>query len=246
MSAAEPELDPSDAPSAAELTALEATIVAATQKADDVPVDLSEKRENKSMAEFMSNLASMPNAGEGVVAEADQDDYDPAESTQNTQLPYLLGGAEEAAVFDEMMAQAAGTPMAAADSFWALACLRARKYDTNRALALLETYLQWRQEFKVDELGHGSHPRVQAWGKLQQVRVAGNRDLAGRWLLTVTLRNSRPAEMSPEEVMRGIHCLLENLLRKHPEAQARGISLIMDLRGVQFANLDSRVCPLSA
>ena len=71
--------------------------------------------------------------------------------------------------------------------------------------------------------------------------AAGNRDKAGRWLFTVALRNARPAEVSPEEVMRGFHCVLEDLLRKHPEAQARGISLVVDLRDVGFANMDARI-----
>ena len=41
--------------------------------------------------------------------------------------------------------------------------------------------------------------------------------------------------------MRGFHCVLEDLLRKHPEAQARGISLVVDLRDVGFANMDARI-----
>ena len=172
MSTAEPEPEPlAPEPSESEVAALAAAVAAASAKHDDEPVDLSEKRENKSMSEFMSSLASMPKGDEGVVKEAEQDEFDPAEEVQNTELKYALGGPEETAVFDEMMALAAGTPMENADRFWALASLRARKYNKERALALLESYLAWRQEFKVDELGHGSHPRVQAWGRLQVMRM---------------------------------------------------------------------------
>eukprot|EP01043_Picozoa_sp_COSAG02_P085882 COSAG02_NODE_23449_length_718_cov_1.368336_1_plen_212_part_00 len=41
--------------------------------------------------------------------------------------------------------------------------------------------------------------------------------------------------------MRGIHLIFETLFRAYPDAQARGITLVGDLRDVAFANMDPRV-----
>lgn len=201
--------------------------------------DMSTTRTHSGLASIISELKTAPDAAHDV--DDDEDEDDPTMALQDTEIRVPLGSDEEKELLARMRVHLAGSGLEGTEEFWLLACLRARKFDPESAATRMQRYMAWRAEYRIDELGQPSNERMQAWLKLQMARWTGGRDQAGRFLIHVTMRNTRPDEFSAEDVMRGIHMIFETLLRAYPDAQARGIALVGDLRDVAFANLDPRV-----
>eukprot|EP00730_Choanoeca_flexa_P016984 TRINITY_DN8119_c0_g1_i2.p1 TRINITY_DN8119_c0_g1~~TRINITY_DN8119_c0_g1_i2.p1 ORF type:complete len:323 (+),score=53.23 TRINITY_DN8119_c0_g1_i2:222-1190(+) len=125
--------------------------------------------------------------------------------------------------------------------FWRLACLRARKYDIDRTLILIKNYVAWREEFRIDDDDIRSDKKLAALVERGIHCVHGNRDKMGRYVVTARLARADPAQYPADVVIRGIHVVLESLLIKHPDAQARGIVMVGDMRGVNRSHADPRV-----
>jgi len=69
--------------------------------------------------------------------------------------------------------------------------------------------------------------------------------MVARHVLTIRMCRSDPVEYPADYAIRGAHVVLESLLIQHPEAQARGIVMVIDLTDVSRANADPRVCCLA-
>ena len=199
--------------------------------------------ETRACCSGLASILSELKTGPETAHEDDDDEaeYDPTMALQDTEIRVTFGSDEEKELLARMRAELAGSGVEDSDEFWLLACLRARKFDPASAATRMQKYMTWRREYRIDELGQPSNDRMQAWLRLEMARWTGGKDQAGRYIVQMTMRNTRPDEFSAEEVMRGIHLLFETLLRAYPDAQARGISLVGDLRDVAFSNLDPRV-----
>jgi hypothetical protein len=128
-----------------------------------------------------------------------------------------------------------------ASPFWRLAALRARKYNIPRALEVLGSYLEWRKEYKIDEVTFDSTPQLLEVLDQEAVYSAGNRDRGGRYIITIRLARTNPGQHPVSHAIRVTHANVEYILRRFPDAQARGICVVNDMRGASFSNLDSRI-----
>lgn len=203
--------------------------------------DTSTTRQHSGLASIISELKDAPAA---TPDDDDEGEYDPSMAVQDTEIRVPLGSDEEKKLVAQMRVHLADTGLEDSktqDEFWLLASLRARKFDPQSAATRFQKYIQWRTEYRIDELGQPSNERMQAWLRLQVARWNGGKDRVGRYLVQMTMRNTRPDLFSAEDTMRGIHLVLETLLRAYPDAQARGVALVADLRDVAFKNLDPRV-----
>lgn len=201
--------------------------------------DMASKRTHSGLSSIIAELREAP---EHEVEDDGEGDYDPTLALQDTEIRVPLGSDEEKQLLAKMREHLAGTGLESTeDEFWLLAHLRARKFDPQSAATRLQKYMAWREEYRIDELGGASNERMQAWLGLEFARWTGGQDQAGRYLVQMTMRNARPDEFSAEDAVRGLHLIFETLLRAYPEAQARGIAMVADMRDVAFANLDPRV-----
>ena len=194
------------------------------------PSDFAERRPATGLKSLIADFSEAP------VAPTDgdeQDEFDESLATQDTELKVELGSEEEDRLLGVAREKLNGTEHEGKiDDFWLRACLRARKFNPDRAANLYTTYMAWRTEFQIDTLGSASHERVQGWLSLGMVRATGGRDKAGRYIIQGTMRNARPDLYAAEEVMRGVHAVIEGLLRERPDAQAVGVTMVMDMGGV--------------
>lgn len=166
--------------------------------------------------------------------------FSPYLQDNTTSLIYQLDSPEEKAKLKELDEAGAGLDFyQQASEFWRLAALRARKYNIERTLEVLQRYLAWRKEFGIDQCMED--PKYLELLKRNVLIAAGNKDNEGRYIITVKLVRTDPAKFEPSYAVRTIHAAVESVLRRYPEAQARGIAMINDMTGASFSNLDSRV-----
>jgi hypothetical protein len=214
---------------------------AADAALDALPDSGEHRAEKSGLRAMIKEMGTRPDN----IAEYDDeaDVLDPALAEQDTAIRVPLGSPQEKELLDEMRGHLAGTGLEdpQADQFWLLACLRARKFDAERGATLFKRYMAWRVEFQVDELGHPSHPRMQEFFRLKVTRFTGGRDKVGRLIIQGTARNQRPDIFQPDDVLRGMHAILEAALRAHPDAQARGISMVYDVGGAGLSNMDPKL-----
>jgi hypothetical protein len=164
------------------------------------------------------------------VAEADiNPDFDP--------LIYDYGSDEEKAAFAELQKQgAAQETFQRCKPFWQLACLRARKYRVDRALKLIDNYMNWRESHHVESKTVANDKDFDACLHDGVVAAEGNMDRHGRYIVATRIRRASPRErFTIEDKLRATHAVLEQLLIKHPIAQARGVVMIVDFSDIDKA-----------
>ena len=128
--------------------------------------------------------------------------------------------------------------------FWALCCLRARKYNVPRAVLQLRRYLHWRQSLGLGLADLPPRARARLRGTLAGGAfrwIEGARDVAGRAVLHIRLRLHDPSRHAALDVLRALHFLFERALRASADTQRLGVLLIHDIGGAGIANLDPRM-----
>lgn len=164
----------------------------------------------------------------------------------NPSVPFLLSSKEEErllAQVTELAKQSDNTDVSNASSFFILACLRTRKGDPGRAIALLANYLQWRRR-----VGYYRHVRACADSSLSStvldilnsklLTVAGNTSRDGRPVFTCRYRYLNPRKYSADDTARALGVVFEYLLRRYPTAQTHGIVVVDDAAGFSISNMD--------
>lgn len=164
----------------------------------------------------------------------------------NVSVPFVLSSKEEEVLLDQVTSlakQSTNPDVSTADSFFLLACLRVRKGDPERALALLANYLQWRRRVNyyryVRECADPATPSiVKEILDSKLLIVAGNTSRDGRPVVTFRYKYLDPRKFSAEHTARALAIVFEYLLRKCPTAQTHGIVVVDDAAGCSLANLD--------
>lgn len=164
----------------------------------------------------------------------------------NASAPFLLNSTEEKQLLDQvtkLARQSSDADVSNADPFFLLACLRVRKGDPKRAIALLANYLQWRRQ--VDYYHHlraCADPSTQSTVieilKSKLLIVAGNTSRDGRPVVTFRYRFLHPHIHSAEHTARVLGIVIEYTLRRYPAAQTHGIVIVDDAAGCSLSNLD--------
>ena len=94
---------------------------------------------------------------------------------------FLLGSPEELACVAELEQRVASDDECQQlKPFWRLACLRARKYDIDRAMELIRNYTAWRQRFRVEDESMLKDAKLLAFVERGVQCTHGNRDKDGR------------------------------------------------------------------
>jgi hypothetical protein len=97
-------------------------------------------------------------------------------------LLYALGSPEEEACVAELETKIAQDEQCQQlKPFWRLACLRARKYDIERAIELIQNYAAWRQRFRVEDESVEKDPKLMAFVERGVQCTHGNYDKDGRY-----------------------------------------------------------------
>ena len=122
-----------------------------------------------------------------------------------------------------------------------MACLRARKYNVERAYELIINYIKWRESFGIDTTTVDNDSEYRALVERGVVEACGNVDKQGRYVLTVRQSRTDPGRWSPRYAVLATHAALESLLVRFPESQAQGVAFVNDMSGIKMANMDSRV-----
>eukprot|EP00123_Amoebidium_parasiticum_P019920 comp36857_c0_seq1/m.47333 comp36857_c0_seq1/g.47333 ORF comp36857_c0_seq1/g.47333 comp36857_c0_seq1/m.47333 type:complete len:321 (-) comp36857_c0_seq1:72-1034(-) len=168
--------------------------------------------------------------------------HDLAEHIGDGSLAMELGSVEERALLAELQERGGDAwYMKEAGETWQLACLRARKYIVERALVLVENYMTWRKTFQVDTITPATSESLLSQLRAGIIRAPGTRDKLGRTCLVVDLSKHDPHKWNALETVRDIHCVFERVLLDNPEAQARGIVIVLIGTNIRFGNLDTRV-----
>eukprot|EP00177_Eucheuma_denticulatum_P003318 GFKZ01005994.1.p1 GENE.GFKZ01005994.1~~GFKZ01005994.1.p1 ORF type:complete len:316 (+),score=43.96 GFKZ01005994.1:666-1613(+) len=165
-------------------------------------------------------------------------------STSDLSTPFVRSAEEEGGLVDalrEAAREQGNEVVARADAFWLVACIRARKGDVGRAMALADNYLKWRLGLGADSKDLAQSQQLRAQLERRLVFVPGHVDRDGRPVLNVRLRYQDPSKFSAMDTARTLSFVVEWLLRKYPAAQTHGIVIVNDLRGVTLRNLDLRL-----
>jgi hypothetical protein len=163
-----------------------------------------------------------------------------------------------------MVQQSAGpslrsrAPLVAGElEFWALAALRARRFRLLRARQLLLSYcgepalqahlaLLSPGPFVVEREAQ-QRERVRALLRRGVVSLVGDaRCKQGRGLLLVQQRHHEPRHFAATDVLAAIHLLVVHAVRRSPELQTLGFTIINDMTGVGLRNFDLNVPKLLA
>eukprot|EP00730_Choanoeca_flexa_P011355 TRINITY_DN24751_c0_g1_i1.p1 TRINITY_DN24751_c0_g1~~TRINITY_DN24751_c0_g1_i1.p1 ORF type:complete len:356 (+),score=79.23 TRINITY_DN24751_c0_g1_i1:192-1259(+) len=153
-----------------------------------------------------------------------------------------FGSLEERALYEELQAKGKGHAIfERAGPFWQMACLRAKKYNIERAYELIINYFKWRESFGVDTTTVDNDSEYRALVERGVVEACGNVDKQGRYVLTVRQSRTDPGRWSPRYAVLATHAALESLLVRFPQSQAHGVSFVNDMSGIKMANMDSRV-----
>ncbi|EDQ91069.1 uncharacterized protein MONBRDRAFT_36405 [Monosiga brevicollis MX1] len=167
-------------------------------------------------------------------------DYDLDVDDADTSIE--IGSAQEMELFDRLVVRGRGnSTFERAGPFWQMACLRARKYNVERAYVLVTNYIKWRDEFGVNRTTVDNDSEYRALVERGVVEACGNRDQDGHYVLTVRQCRTDPGRWSPRYAVLAAHVAIESLLVRFPEAQAKGVAFVNDMSGISMRNMDSRV-----
>eukprot|EP00741_Cyanophora_paradoxa_P020018 tig00021181_g19320.t1 len=127
-----------------------------------------------------------------------------------------------------------------------LRCLRARKYDVDRATQLFENLARWLHEM-------GAPSGAPCWDlfsaralephlRLQFARLTGARDREGRPILNLDNGKNSPhlSVSQPKDYIRVLYYLVDVALRS-PEAQGKGVVVLHDMSDLTLSKLDPRL-----
>lgn len=204
-------------------------------------LDVSKLSQTTDGAATPSNIVS---AIRGISKDDPSSDGRATVSKADLSAPFIRTPAEEDALVSSLRdaALAAGNgPVAHADPFWLLACVRARKGDVERALALADNYFKWRASINSDEMNVAKSEKMNAQLDRCIIFVSGNTDRDGRPILNLRLRNQDPRMFAAVDTTRMLSFVLEWTLRTFPAAQTHGVVIVNDLTDVSFKNLDIRI-----
>lgn len=123
--------------------------------------------------------------------------------------------------------------------FWALACLRCRRYRIGRALDLLRSYSNLRGELRQEPELAAQVESLLSRGVL--TFLEDKTDVKGRGILMVSLAKHDPKAFSARTFLHGLHCLVEHALRSQPRYQVTGFVLINNMSGAAMSNFDTRI-----
>lgn len=204
-------------------------------------LDVSKLSHTTNGAEGASNVVE---AIRSIAQEDPSSDARATVSKADLSAPFIRTPAEESSLVSSLRddALAAGNGLVAhADQFWLLACVRARKGDIQRALALADNYLKWRVSIGSDEFNVAKSEKMRMQLERCILFVAGNTDREGRPVLNLRLRNQDPSTFAAVDTTRMISFVLEWTLRTYPAAQTHGVVIVNDFADVSFRNLDIRL-----
>lgn len=181
-----------------------------------------------------ATVKAVASSMKGIDASGVEVDDDQAEPT------ILVGSFEETAALEAMTALLPEA-LRSHDKRQRLMCLRARKYDTERAAKLLPTFVALQHDFAFGEFAPAG-PSAQLGADIATHKFVetGLKDHKGRAICLVRLRLHRPKESSAEDMVRLVCTNLLNALAD-PEVQRRGIVLHNDLSELSLKNLDPRL-----
>eukprot|EP00730_Choanoeca_flexa_P015634 TRINITY_DN7224_c0_g1_i1.p1 TRINITY_DN7224_c0_g1~~TRINITY_DN7224_c0_g1_i1.p1 ORF type:complete len:327 (+),score=38.35 TRINITY_DN7224_c0_g1_i1:231-1211(+) len=156
--------------------------------------------------------------------------------------PFEQNSPEERNEFEKLRELAADLPeYSASGDFWTLACLRARKYNLERALKLLSSFHQWRVKMKLLERNIHTDAKLRELIELGVVQPTGQRDRVGHYIIVLRMAKADPRKFDPDDAIRNIYAALEYLYRRYPEAQSNGVAVLVDQRGASLKNMDTAV-----
>ncbi len=153
---------------------------------------------------------------------------------------YELYSREEMSQFESMKIKG-GAKLEGISEFWMMACLRARKYDTTRAIELAIKYMEWRAAFDVDGQKPRNNELLLTQLKTGMIRVPGSKDKFGRYMIVLDLSKHNPDKWKARDTVRCVHYNLELLLHRHVDAQVKGIVIVNDMSNVTITNIDTAV-----
>lgn len=174
------------------------------------------------------------------MAPMDKSDQPKGNDAGDGRLVHELYSREEMNLFDSMKIKG-GAKLENIPEFWLLACLRARKYDPNRAIELAVKYMEWRIAFDVEHQTPRNNNVLLAQLQSGMIRIPGTKDKLGRYLVVMDLSKHDPDKWNSKDTVRCLHYNLARLLQQFPEAQARGIVVLNDMTHVTLKNIDTSV-----
>ena len=158
------------------------------------------------------------------------------------QQPFEQNSMDERQEFEKLRELAVDLPeYLACGDFWALACLRARKYDIARALELLQSFDLWRKRLQLLERNFHTDDELRVLIERGVVEPTGQRDRVGHYILVLRMARADPKRFTPDDAIRNIYAALEYLYRRYPEAQSAGVAVLVDQRGASMKNMDTAV-----
>lgn len=136
----------------------------------------------------------------------------------------------------------------------ALCCLRARKFDVNRATQLAKQLPKFHEDMLEGKAVNAQ--TLQAHLTTGVVQSNGGRDRAGRACILLNIRHHNPQKYSAFQVTQLVTYIIEKTLRAGEDGaggtpgveseaarmtQVYGMCILADLRGVAMSNVDLRV-----
>lgn len=189
------------------------------------------------------NPTAVMDAFRSISAEPSSDSHAQV-SKNDLSAPFVRPSSEEAALVASLRDAAlakSDISVAHADDFWLLACIRARKGDIPRAMALAHNYIQWRLSLRSEQMNLAQSPKMRAQLERRIVFVTGDTDRSGRPIVNVRMRNQDPSAFAAIDTTRTLSFVLEWTLRTYPAAQTHGVVIVNDFAGVTLRNLDLRL-----
>lgn len=165
-------------------------------------------------------------------------------ASDNSSIPFEISQEEETRLLSEMRDLAQSNNklhVVQADVFWLLACLRARKGDVRRAVALASNYLEWRGKVEYDAHVMTSSLVMKEIMSVGIFVPAGNFSRDGRPVLTVRYRFFDPRRFSALDTARAFGFIVEWMLRTYPKVQTHGMVVVEDTAGFSLKNFDIRL-----
>lgn len=144
---------------------------------------------------------------------------------------------EEQALYEQLEEALKATgnkEVCAAPEATKLMCLRGRKYDVERAAALLPKHLMLR--LKLLTLGPKEKAQLTEDLQTHKIVYTGGKDVDGRALIWIRLRYHDPSKSKPEDMARLLMIVLLEAL-KDPDVQRAGVAIINDLNGLTLKNV---------
>ena len=127
--------------------------------------------------------------------------------------------------------------------FMALACLRYRRHDVNRAIERMNNYFTWRiktmGDLKEQDVTSGS--TLDRLFKLNVVKLLPETSHRGQSMMYVRLRYARPDLFCAKDMVQMAHYVILEGLKRNPISQVMGVISFGDMEGAGTAQLDKEV-----